>query len=80
LGHVRTQLPAFVSSIDSDWNEYRLDFRLTAMGQSIEGLTEVEDRLVRIELSLPPLLRILSKVIIDRTRRECARILDKPGG
>ena len=50
------------------------------MGQSIKGLTEVEDRLVRIELGLPPLLRILSKLIIDRIRGECARVLDKSDG
>lgn len=80
LGCVRARLPALVSSIDYDWNEFRLDFRLTAMGQNIKGLTEVEDRLVRIQLSLPLLLRILSKVIIDRTRRECARVLGKPDG
>jgi hypothetical protein len=80
LGYVRAQLPAFVSSIDYDWTGYRLDFRLTAMGQSINGLTEVEDRLVRIELGVPPLLRILSKLIISRIRSECARVLHKPGG
>lgn len=80
LGYVRAQLPAFVSSIDYHWTGYRLDFRLAAMGQSIKGLTEVEDRLLRIELSLPPLLHILSKLIINRIRSECARVLNKPGG
>ena len=79
LGYVRAQLPAFVSSIDYDWTG-RLDFRLAAMGQSIKGLTEVKDRLVRIELGLPPLLRILSKLIIARIRGECTRVLHKPGG
>ena len=80
LGYVRAQLPAFVSSIDYDWTGYRLDFRVAAMGQSIKGLTEAEGRLVRIELGLPPLLRILSKLIINRILGECARVLDKPGG
>jgi hypothetical protein len=80
LGYVRAQLPAFVSSIDYDWKEYRLDFRLAAMGQTIKGLTEVEDRLLRIELSLPPLLRMFPKLIIDRTRTECERVLNKAGG
>ena len=80
LGYVRAQLPAFVSSIDYDWTGYRLDFRLAAMGQSIKGVTEVEDRLLRIELGLPPFLRIFSKLIINRIRGECARVLDRPGG
>jgi Putative polyhydroxyalkanoic acid system protein (PHA_gran_rgn) len=80
LGYVRAQPPAFVSSTGYDWTGYRLDFRLAAMGQSIKGFTEVEDCLVHIELGLPPLLHILSKLIIARISGECARVLRKPGG
>ena len=80
LGYVRSQLAPFVSSINYGWTGYRLDFGLAAIGQSINGLIVVEDHLVRIELGLPLLLHILSKLIITRIRGECARVLCKPGG
>jgi Putative polyhydroxyalkanoic acid system protein (PHA_gran_rgn) len=80
FGYVRSQLAPFVSSINYSWMGYRLDFRLAAIGQSINGLIVVEDRLVRIELGLPPPLHMLSKPIIERIRAEGVRLLDKPGG
>ena len=80
LGYVRSQLAPFVSSINYGWTGYRLDFGLAALGQSITGRIHVEDRLVRIELGLPPMLHILSKPIIDRIRGEGVRLLDKPSG
>ncbi len=79
VGYIRTQLAPFATSINHSWTGYRLDFGLTAIGQSINGRIDVEDRLVRIELGLPPLLHLLSKPIIDRIRGEGVRLLDKPG-
>lgn len=78
LGYIRGQLAAFVSSIEYSWTDYRLDFGLTAMRQSIIGRIEVEDRLVRLELGLPLLLSLLSKSIVSRIAREGALLLDKP--
>jgi len=80
LEYVRSQLAPFVSSINYGWTSYRLNFGLAAIGQSINGLIVVEDRLVRIELGLPPLLHLFTKPIIDRIRSEGIRLLDKPGG
>jgi hypothetical protein len=80
LGYISGQLAGFVSSIDYGWTGYRLDFGLTAMRQSISGRIEVEDRLVRVELSLPSLLHLLSRQIIGRIRSDGAVLLDKPSG
>ncbi len=80
LGYIRSQLAAFVSSIEYGWTDYRLDFGLTAMRQSIVGRIDVEDRLVRVELTLPLLLSLLSKRIINRIRHHGVLLLDKPNG
>jgi Putative polyhydroxyalkanoic acid system protein (PHA_gran_rgn) len=80
LGHIRAQLTAFVASIEYGWAGHRLDFSLTALRQSIVGRIDVEDRLVRIELGLPPLLSWLSRTITQRIRREGVRLLEKPRG
>lgn len=78
LGHIRGQLAAFVSSVEYGWTEYRLDFSVTAMRQSINGRIDVEDRVIRVEILLPLLLRVLSNKIIGRIRSEGVLLLDKP--
>ena len=61
LGHIREQLAAFVSSLDYTWaTDYRLDFSVAAMRQGIKGRIEVEDQIVRVEIRLPLLLRIVA--------------------
>jgi Putative polyhydroxyalkanoic acid system protein (PHA_gran_rgn) len=80
LGYIRQQLASFVNGVDYGWIGYRLDFGMVAMRQSITGRIEVEDRLVRVELGLPLLLRLLSRQIIGRIRSGGAILLNKPGG
>jgi hypothetical protein len=80
LGYIREQLAAFVSSVNYGWTEHRLEFALTAIGQSITGRIDVEDRLVRVELGLPLLLHLLSRQIVDRIRSSGALLLEQPGG
>jgi hypothetical protein len=80
LGYVRAQLAPFAHSINYSWIGYRLDFGLSAIGQSINGRIDVEERLVRVALGLPPLLHLFSKPIIDRIRGEGVLLLDKSGG
>ncbi len=80
LGYIRNQLAAFVSSVELGWTGYRLDFDLTAIRQSIRGRIDVEENFVRVELSLPLLLRLLSKPIIARIRSDGRQLLDKPAG
>lgn len=78
LGHIRDQMAAFVSSLDYHWTADRLDFSFVAMRQSISGRIDVEDDVVRVEISLPLLLRILAGRISGRVRSEAALLLDKP--
>jgi hypothetical protein len=80
LGYIREQLAAFASSVNYGWTEHRLDFGLSAMGQSITGRIDVEDRLVRVELGLPLLLHLLSRQIVGRIRSDGALLLGQPSG
>jgi Putative polyhydroxyalkanoic acid system protein (PHA_gran_rgn) len=80
LGYIRNQLAAFVSSAEFGWTGYRLDFSLTAIRQSIRGRIDVDENFVRVELSLPLLLHLLSKPIVARIRSDGQRLLDKPAG
>jgi hypothetical protein len=78
LRHGRALFGGFVSSFQYGWTEYHLDFCLAAVGQSLNGRVDVEERLVRVELTLPLLLSLLAKPIADRIRRDTGRLLDKP--
>jgi Putative polyhydroxyalkanoic acid system protein (PHA_gran_rgn) len=78
LGHIRGQLAGFVSALDYTWTDYRLDFSVTAMRQSIDGRIDIEDDIVRVEIRLPLLLRMLANKITGRVRSEAALLLDKP--
>jgi hypothetical protein len=80
LGHIRSQLAVFVTATEYGWTGHSLDFSLTALRQNIIGRIDVEDRLVRVELGLPPLLSWLGRTITQRIRREGVRLLDRPPG
>jgi hypothetical protein len=80
LNHIRGQLAPFGSAIHYEWRGYRLVFSLTAMRQMITGYVDVEEDIVRIEITLPRLLRIFSKAIIGRICNEGALLLKGPRG
>jgi hypothetical protein len=79
LGHIRGQLAAFVSSLNYSWAAYQLDFSITAGRQSINGDIDVEDDIVRVEITLPLLLRMLTSQITSRVHREAALLLGNRG-
>jgi hypothetical protein len=80
LSHIRGQLAPFATAIQYEWNGYRLEFSLTAMRQMMAGRIDVEEDIVRIEVTLPLLLRIFSNAIIDRIRNEGTLLLKGPRG
>lgn len=78
LDHIREQLAAFVNSLDYTWTDHRLDFSVTAIRQRINGRIDIEESLMRIEIYLPLLLRMLANRIAARVRTEAAMLLDRP--
>ena len=80
LDHVRARIASFVSGLEYEWSDYRLDWSLRAIGQRITGRTIVEDEQVLIEIDLPLLLRMLSGPNIDAVRKEGVSLLAKPPG
>ena len=79
LDQIRGQLASFASAVETSWTEDRLDFRLTALGQSIAGRMDVFDDVVRIEVNLPGMLGFLSSRITSRVRQFGLKLLDKSG-
>ena len=78
LGTIRQELAQFVKSLDYSWENYRLDFRATAMFQTITGRIEVYEDFVKVELGLPRLLHMVAKTIAGRIEKTATALLEKP--
>jgi hypothetical protein len=80
LSKIRSDLAAYVRSLDYSWDEYALGFRVSALMQTITGRIEVYDEFVRIELGLPPLLHLVAKRIVGQIESRGAALLEAPKG
>ena len=78
FGEIRSQLGSFVKTLDHSWDGYRLDFRASAMTQTITGRIEVYEEFVRVELTLPGLLHLAGRAIAGRIQRTGAALLEGP--
>ena len=58
----------------------RLNFRASAMWQTITGAIEVLDETVRIEIDLPWLMRLLGDTVTKQVRGRGLAMLEKPPG
>ena len=78
LGAIRGELARYVKEIDYTWDGYRLDFRVSAMMQTITGRLEVYEEFVKVELALPRLLHLLARRITGRIEHRGAALLEAP--
>jgi Putative polyhydroxyalkanoic acid system protein (PHA_gran_rgn) len=78
LGAIRGEIARYVKEIDYRWDGYRLDFRVSAMMQTITGQIEVYEEFVKVEINLPRLLHLLGKRIAGRIERRGAVLLEGP--
>jgi len=80
ISRLRPELAGLVSSLDYSWEGDRLNFRASAMWQTITGAIEVLDDAVRIEIDLPWLMRLLADTITKQVRGRGLAMLEKPPG
>jgi hypothetical protein len=80
LAAIRKDVAAYVRSLDYNWDEYTLNFRVSALMQTITGRIEVYEEFVRVELGLPLLLHMAAKRIIGQIESRGAALLEGPKG
>jgi putative polyhydroxyalkanoic acid system protein len=80
LSTIRTEIGAYVKSLDYSWDGYTLNFRVSALMQTITGRIEVYEEFVRVELGLPFLLHMAAKRIVSRIESRGAALLEGPKG
>ena len=77
---IRSEVAPYIKTLDYNWDDHRLDFRVVAMMQTITGRIEVYEDFVKVELALPRLLHLLAKSIAGRIENRAATLLEAPKG
>jgi hypothetical protein len=80
LSAIRGEIAAYVRSLDYNWDDYTLNFRVSALMQTITGRIEVYEEFVRVELGLPFLLHMAAKRIVGQIQSRGAALLEGPKG
>jgi hypothetical protein len=80
LSAIRTEIASYVRSLDYSWDDHTLNFRVSALMQTITGRVEVYEEFVRVELGLPLLLHMAAKRIVGQIESRGAALLEGPKG
>jgi len=80
IGRLRPELGGLISTLDYSWEEDRLNFRASAMWQTITGAIDVLDDAIRIEIELPWMMQLLADTITKQVRGRGLAMLEKPPG
>jgi hypothetical protein len=62
---------------EQTWNGDRLQFRVSALGQNVQGTIDVAEDYVRLEVFLPWLLAMLAETLQPLIRKEGTLLLEK---
>ena len=77
LATARANYSTLLTINEETWSGDRLAFRVTAIGQSANGLIDVADDHVRLEVTLPWLLAKIAEKFTPAIRKEGVLMLEK---
>ena len=66
-----------IASLEESWAGDRMDFRVGAMGQTVNGNLEVQDDHVRVEVQLPWILAMVAEKAKGFIQKQCTLMLEK---
>jgi Putative polyhydroxyalkanoic acid system protein (PHA_gran_rgn) len=78
IGRLRPELGALLNTLDYDWSDDTLNFRASAMWQTVTGRIDVLDDAVRMEIDLPWIMQLLGETIAKQVRGRGIALLEKP--
>ena len=80
IGRLQSELNALLSGLDYHWEGDTLNFVASALWHRITGRIEVLADVVRIEIDLPWIMRLLRDTIAKQVRGRGVLLLEKPPG
>jgi hypothetical protein len=76
IGELPSHIPGGMAQVRSSWaSEHRMALEVSALGQLVSATLDVEERTVRVSLSLPPGLGFVSRALEAAIRDRGARLL-----
>ncbi len=78
VGRLSEQMGAGAKVLSQQWDGDKLNFALSAMGQSISGVMDVGEREVRLELLLPGILGMIAGKLKGKLQKEGQLLLERP--
>jgi hypothetical protein len=77
LGSVKSHFSDKIASIEENWTDDRMAFRIGTMGQSIDGHLDVMEDQVLVEVKLPWLLAMIADKAKNFIRKQGTLLLEK---
>lgn len=77
FSRLASQLPGGASLSDQRWDGDQLAFRITALGQNVSGIVEVQDSTVTMDIELAGLLGQIAGAFKDRLQKAGQLLLTK---
>ena len=77
LGSVKSHFSDKIASIEENWIDDRMAFRIGTMGQSIDGHLDVMEDQVLVEVKLPWLLAMIADKAKNFIRKQGTLLLEK---
>ena len=77
LAQIQTKYSQLFAVSEETWDRDRLQFRISALGQTVSGTIDVAEDSVRLEILLPWLLGKLAETLQPLIRREGTLLLEK---
>lgn len=76
IGRLKDHVPGGSAQVESRWEGDRMYLEVRAMGQEVTGHIDVEQRKVRLELMVPPVLALFAGKIEGLIRARGAELLE----
>lgn len=77
LVQIRSQLHGKVATVEEQWAGDRLDFRVSAVGQTVTGFIDVMEQEVRVEVMLPWILATIAQKLGAKIQHQGTLLLEK---
>ena len=74
---MKSQFGDKIASVEETWTGDRMDFKVGAMGQTVNGNLEVSEDQVRVELHLPWILAMVAEKAKGFIRKQGTLMLEK---
>jgi hypothetical protein len=77
LTRLKSQFGDKLASVDESWSGDRMDFRVGAMGQTVNGHLDVGEDQVHVEVQLPWLLAMVAEKAKNFIQKQGTLMLEK---